>query len=287
MTLNIQENLQKLKNLITPDLFPDQVMKMLNPNNTKHALEIREDDDNNKISKKEDKNNILLTQAKNRFIAEKIREQRNLNQIYEITRDDVNQQTINNDLNNTETIDDDWLIYYLKNASQVSNEQMQYLWAKLLAGEIIKPKTFSKRTIDVLLRMNTEEAKLFEKISEYILSFGSNKAILRDTEFYTKFNLQYSDIMNLGECGLINPSGLINMTFNKRAIIIHYGNKVIIGNMPSDKSIKLDVFPLTTSGIELYSIIKPKINDPYIVAIKEYLEKKYTDVFFEFSPTQE
>ena len=276
------ENIKKRIGIFNPNnLFTDDAKQLIAEKNEYQSFPVK---CNNNVNNKLPSTDLeLFEQAKIRFLTEQLREQKNLNQIYKKTEENTKKQIIDKSSYHFNPIDEDWLTHYLECASKVSNEQMQNLWAKLLAGEIVNPKTFSKRTIDVLLLMNTEEAKLFEKISEYILSFGSNKAILRDTEFYTKFNLQYSDIMNLGECGLINPSGLINMTFNKRAIIIHYGNKVIIGNMPSDKSIKLDVFPLTTSGIELYSIIKAKINDPYIVAIKEYLEKKYNDVSFEIS----
>ena len=52
----------------------------------------------------------------------------------------------------------DWFIRYYEASGNISDEEMQLLWAEILAGEIEKPSSYSLRTLDVLRNMSKEEA---------------------------------------------------------------------------------------------------------------------------------
>ena len=47
----------------------------------------------------------------------------------------------------------DWLIRYYEAVGNISDENMQDLWAKILAGEINSPSAYSLKTIDTLRNM--------------------------------------------------------------------------------------------------------------------------------------
>ena len=57
--------------------------------------------------------------------------------------------------------DIDWFIRFFDAASNVSNEDLQKIWAKLLAGETICKGCFSLRAIETLYNMSPDEARLF------------------------------------------------------------------------------------------------------------------------------
>lgn len=42
-----------------------------------------------------------------------------------------------------EPVDEDWVTRFFNIAKDISNEEMQSLWGRILAGEIKKPKTYS------------------------------------------------------------------------------------------------------------------------------------------------
>src|SRR5690554_3131042 len=53
-----------------------------------------------------------------------------------------------------EPIDEDWKTRFFNIAEEVSNEEMQALWGRILAGEIKKPKSYSLRTLEVLRNLS-------------------------------------------------------------------------------------------------------------------------------------
>jgi len=64
----------------------------------------------------------------------------------------------------TEPVDPDWAVRFFNHAQDVGNEHMQLLWAKLLAGEVAKPGSFSPRTLRVVSDLTSREADLFETL---------------------------------------------------------------------------------------------------------------------------
>ena len=65
-------------------------------------------------------------------------------------------------------MDKDWFTRYFNIVQDISNEDIQDLWAKLLAGEIKQPGSFSYRTLETLKNMTTDEAELFTKIRDIL-----------------------------------------------------------------------------------------------------------------------
>jgi hypothetical protein len=64
-----------------------------------------------------------------------------------------------------EAPDADWVARFFGVVQDVSAEEMQALWGKILAGEIRHPGRLSLRTLDILRNLTTAEAKVFTSIS--------------------------------------------------------------------------------------------------------------------------
>ena len=88
------------------------------------------------------------------------RRQRNINTIISGALPDLTEKA------NPQDIDEDWLVHYLNKCADISNEQMQQLWSKILAGEANKPGQFSKRTIDFVTSMNQLDAGMFRSLCQ-------------------------------------------------------------------------------------------------------------------------
>lgn len=235
--------------------------------------------DSYELTNETDKKLIQRTQM--RFLTQELRKQKNLEQIFEKTEKALENEQAESQKNFSQPLNEDWLSYYIEGASKISDEQVQDLWAKILAGEIITPKTFSKRTLDVLLRLSSEEAKLFEKICGYVVEIGNNVVIINEEKLNSPDYFTYLEIMRLGECGLINTSNTSSLNANvnptgKFAII--YGNDTIIGESTRQESIHLPIYPLTVTGIELSKIVSPTRKYDYLRSLTQYLKDKYKTI---------
>lgn len=226
----------------------------------------------------------LTQRAVTRILKQELIKQKNLEQVLSKTEDILENEQTKSQENLSESINEDWLSYYIEGASKISDEQVQDLWAKILAGEIITPKTFSKRTLDVLLRLSPEEAKLFEKICGYVVEIGNNVVIINEEKLNSPDYFTYLEIMRLGECGLINTSNMssLNAKVNpasKFAII--YGNDTIVGESTRQENIHLPIYPLTVTGIELSKIVSPTRKYDYLRSLTQYLKDKYKTIEWE------
>nr|VFK59596.1 MAG: TIGR03899 family protein [Candidatus Kentron sp. TUN]VFK68062.1 MAG: TIGR03899 family protein [Candidatus Kentron sp. TUN] len=70
----------------------------------------------------------------------------------------------------TERPDSDWITRFFRIAEDISTEQMQALWGRVLAGEVKQPKSYSLRTLDVLRNMSQEEAETFVRVGSLAFS---------------------------------------------------------------------------------------------------------------------
>lgn len=66
-------------------------------------------------------------------------------------------------------VDDDWIYRWRSNASEVSMEELQDLWGRLLAGEVKAPGTYSLRTLEFLRNVSKQEAEAIAKLSRFVI----------------------------------------------------------------------------------------------------------------------
>lgn len=126
------------------------------------------------------------------------------------------------------TYDFDWFVRFFEAVGNISDESMQILWAKILAGEIAKPSSFSLKTIDIMRNISKKDAELFIKVcSHSIKSNASNCFLPNEDEFLGEVGIQYVDIMKLSELGLMFNDGNIslNVTINNEPTLLFNNNK--------------------------------------------------------------
>lgn len=66
----------------------------------------------------------------------------------------------------------DWLMRFFDAVGNISSEDLQQLWGKVLANEIVKPKACSLRTVDMIRNMSSEEANIFSDLCKYVMQSG-------------------------------------------------------------------------------------------------------------------
>ena len=182
----------------------------------------------------------------------------------------------------SENVDPDWITRFFDIAQDISNEQMQELWGRVLAGEVKQPGAFSLRTLEALRNVTSEEAQLFENIACYVFHYGRcyiYNGLLEDG--YE--DLQYGAIICLMEMGVIQSvtdAGIIlKQKGEKYDHLYIFGDYVYLFSFPDYfKELRIPVYPLTLSGCELFKLTNTEPNYDYFHSVIKRVINKDTGV---------
>lgn len=151
----------------------------------------------------------------------------------------------------------DWIARFFREAEDVSSEEMQTLWGRVLAGEIVRPGSFSLRTLDALRCLNTAHAKLIEKIANYLI-YAQGTAVIPSQlaqDIHKSGELLQGEIILLSELGFIQLNELeLTLLPNggSQGISLVNGDWVAtLMKLPDAPPITIRVYKATTIGAEL------------------------------------
>ena len=148
-----------------------------------------------------------------------------------------------------ENLDPDWATAFYDSAKDSSDEEIQVLWGKILAGEIAHHGKFYKRTLSILKNMESEEAKHFVELVPLLIAKETvPEFIFQNNEFF-----QYNDLQTLMDCGIVNSSdGLYTYTGLDQVKLPGFK----LGSKNNDvKELQLEGFALTDAGLQLCQLI--------------------------------
>lgn len=211
----------------------------------------------------------LAQRAQQRFALQELKKQQNIDNIVKNAAQNLNET----DSVDTKPVDVDWISHFFDAAAHVSNEEMQQLWGRILAGEITTSGSFSLRTLECLKTFSQKDAELFLRASSLFLHGGNIAFITNEKEIYVKYNIDYGDILQLATCGMINmiPMQNVSTMIQKNGQVIIRNNKdyLTIRNCGLvEANIQIDCYLLTTSAKELSSLILSPPNHNYLKDIE-------------------
>lgn len=190
-----------------------------------------------------------------------------------------------------EPLDEDWTTRFFRIAEEVSNEEMQALWGKILAGEIKQPKSYSLRTLELIRNLSKKEADTFMKVANFSIRSGNGSYVFKgndDDKLSKEFGVNYMDIALLKEIGLIQPGDFVNHQFIQQTIdsqrVLIAGHIVIFVKVKANTpTIHMPVDVFSSSGNELLKLVKPTPPFTYLNyfanSIKnENVEVKYANI---------
>ncbi|GCD13077.1 DUF2806 domain-containing protein [Clostridium tagluense] len=185
----------------------------------------------------------------------------------------------------SEPVDTDWATRLFSIAGEVSNEDLQLLWGKVLSGEVKQPGSYSLRTLDRLRNLSKEEAELFSRIANCVFQYGSTFFVHTDKEILKSENIFYADILTLDGAGLVTTDYLtitIPVTQNTERNIIKFGSKLLFlkRNNEQVKEIKVSCYALTQAGVEIYSIIDKCFKENYLKDVATKLKEQNISITY-------
>ena len=149
--------------------------------------------------------------------------------------------------------DPDWTARFFDCVQDVSSEDVQRLWAKVLSGEVENPGRTSLRTLDTLRNMTKRDAELFRSLRDFVIR---NDFVFYDESVGKVDALEYSKLLHLQDCGLINVGPNLVKQFRWREareilLMYHNGALILIKNPDAKEPIDVPEVLLTTAGREL------------------------------------
>jgi hypothetical protein len=108
----------------------------------------------------------LQRRAVQRVIAEEGKKQENMEAITQKAL------PLLEDKSQPQNLNDDWLAHFFEGGRIVSDQEMQQLWAKVLADEANSPGAFSKRTVSFLSTLEKREAVMFPERFMTLMTSG-------------------------------------------------------------------------------------------------------------------
>jgi hypothetical protein len=107
------------------------------------------------LAETDDKLLDIKQRAAKRVVYTEVSRQENIESILEMAAADLPPEV------ESEPVDQDWSRQFFIGAQDVSKREVQQIWARILAGEVSRPGQFSKRLVEALKTLDTEEAEMF------------------------------------------------------------------------------------------------------------------------------
>jgi uncharacterized repeat protein (TIGR03899 family) len=237
------------------------------------------------ISSAAEQVNLVQTERiKERLNHQETKRQFNLEQVTATAAQLLKEETNISD----ESVDDDWTTRFFTIAADVSDAEMQRIWARVLAGEIKEPKTYSLKTLDILRNMTKSDAQLFSKVAKLCLQYGGVDFIINPDNFkylLKEFGVSYGELMHLEYLGLLNNTPLTSATVEAtsstdRNDLFKLGNKgLLFKKQPNATEQVIYIVPFTQAGGELHKLVDKPFNRPYLEKLAQMLKQDRSEFF--------
>lgn len=210
--------------------------------------------------------------------------------------------------------DHDWTARLFEYGQDVSTEEMQVLWAKVLAGEVERPGSTSLHTLSVLRDLDRGTAELFVSLCSLSLYYIINGTDIHDARVIALgdnstgnalkgYGLAYGALNRLQERGLITadynsyvdfspfpkvlhsfaqatpdtPVSTIILSLRSAIAIEYAGHSWYLRHLRDssiDGEIRINGVAMSSAGIELSRIIESVPNPAYSTALANFLREK-------------
>ena len=195
--------------------------------------------------------------------------------------------------------DHDWTARFFNYIQDVSSEEMQILWARVLAGEVQWPGETSLRTLSILRNLDSRTAALFRTLCSACVSprvEGSGYVDARvpslqgdpATNSLQEFGLNFDSLNVLNEHGLIisdynswmDYKFCVGFTVGPQVHQIPFryqGHDWVLNPIHQgaiDQEFRLSGVALTRSGRELSRVVDLQTMEQYTQALKAYFESR-------------
>ena len=186
-----------------------------------------------------------------------------------------------------ENNDNDVFWGLLEHSKEISNEQMQDLIAKIIAGEYNQPGTYSMSTLQVIKSLGKSELEKFEKNCTVLInnlhflynfySFGEPQSEMR-----VALGINYKDFVECQNLGLVQTNAISqNIDLKKDEIIkmVYFDKPILLKTKGDVKNYTLlNIYQLTNAGQQILQHLSPMPSDLFYNWAKKHIAGSHFEI---------
>ena len=192
----------------------------------------------------------LLLRAADRLVFQEERRQYNIESVVALGMQELPGAV------SDEPVDPDWISRFFAACQDVSHEQLQILWAKILAGEVAQPGSCSRKTLSILQDLSPEDALCFRKLCS-LAWYDEHDAWVplnrRGDYPWGEYGLTFADYLQVEAAGLVHTRGDVARIIEPEGTLAYHDRLHMISPLSQEK-VSVACLPLTQSGIELRTV---------------------------------
>jgi uncharacterized repeat protein (TIGR03899 family) len=202
-----------------------------------------------------------------RILHQETKRQKNIDNVSQIAAEQLAREQVVSD----EPVDEDWTARFFNIVEDVSDDEMQQLWGRILAGEVKQPKSYSLRTLELLKNLSKREAEVFSRAANFVITSHNSPFLFKgkNNELLDKYLLTFEDRLLLTETGLLQAENTISRALRKdnsdSLIYFDSGNYIIKVLKKADTpENRIEILRFTKIGEELLKLLTPTPIKDYI-----------------------
>lgn len=175
-------------------------------------------------------------------------------------------------------LDNDFFWNTIEYAKTISDEDVQELLAKILAGEYNQPGKYSMSILQTLKMLGKNEIELFEKMCSLCVDIA-----LIPQEVFSRpesieplmrsLGIDFGSLLELQNLGLFLPNDMFSTIENpeKEEFIINYFDKELRFKPTHDTDFKITLpgyYELSKTGVQILKLLKPEFKEEYYTWLK-------------------
>jgi hypothetical protein len=192
-------------------------------------------------------------------------------------------------------VNEDWLYRWRDSVSQVSAEELQNLWGRLLAGEVKAPGTYSLRTLEFLRNLSQSEAEAIAKLSQFVV----DEVIYREAkDILEKAGVTFGFLLYMQQMGVVSGVEAIGLSITWKSVdasrfvrALRSNTMVLVATADDpNHTLSLPSYQLTAIGKQVLRLGKFEPNVDYLKKVAEHLKGQGVQVelaqYVDVSPSQ-
>ncbi|MGD0262586.1 MAG: DUF2806 domain-containing protein [Verrucomicrobiota bacterium] len=183
----------------------------------------------------------------------------------------------------------DWIMHFFTAAQDVSDEDMQMIWGRILAGEVAEPGATSGRTLQFLKTISKQEAEVFTTLLSVSFADEGGWRFVVEDPVTSKTIAEASggaDVeSHMRDIGILGAEPLLMDASKTSSHRFSYGGVgyKFIGPAPPPRITELDLTPLELSlairrfsavGQELSKVARQEVRKDFIPLLSASLQKQ-------------
>lgn len=248
--------IEKCSDALGAVAHPYQIVRVANADAKASVIKARADVEVAKIKAEGDIEILAVEErALQRLVYEEGKKQQNIESIVAKALPQVSESAA------PQQIDEDWLSNFFDKCRLISDEEMQCLWAQILANEANTQSSFSKKTVNTLQSLEKQDALAFQTLCRFCVDIDGKKFPIINNlndEIYTENDFSMEKLNDLQSLGLVVTSGWSFAVPVKtdHAIVRYHSDAMKVVPRTEDPSIGIGRAMLTTIGEELFNVFE-------------------------------